>query len=87
MTDEMMSLRALLEKISDAELLRVVGFAVQRLVELEMGSLTDTAHDERSPARLNQLSGYRDRSGHGRRIPKLRKGRYFPAIGASFGSY
>ena len=37
MTDEMMSLRTLLEKSSDAELLReMVGFAAQRLMELEV---------------------------------------------------
>jgi hypothetical protein len=41
MTDEMMSLRALLEKSSDAGLLReMVGFAAQRLMELEVEGLT-----------------------------------------------
>jgi putative transposase len=41
MTDEMMSLRALLEKSSDADLLReMVGFGAQRLMELEIESLT-----------------------------------------------
>ena len=41
MTDEMMSLRTLLEKSSDADLLReMVGFAAQRLMELEVESLT-----------------------------------------------
>ena len=51
MTDEMMSLRTLLEKSSDADLLReMVGFAAQRLMELEVESLTGAAHRERSPA-------------------------------------
>jgi hypothetical protein len=37
MTDEMMRLRTLLEKSSDADLLReMVGFAVHRLMELEV---------------------------------------------------
>ena len=41
MTDEMMSLRTLLEKSADADLLReMVGFAAQRLMELEVESLT-----------------------------------------------
>src|SRR5437016_4265265 len=54
MTNEMMSLRALLEKNSDADLLReMVGFAAQRLMELEVESLTGAAHGERSPDRIN----------------------------------
>ena len=62
MTDEMMSLRTLLEKSSDADLLReMVGFAAQRLMELEVESLTGAAHGERSPERINHRNGYRDR--------------------------
>jgi hypothetical protein len=41
MTDDMMSLRTLLAKSSDADLLReMVGFAAHRLMELEVESLT-----------------------------------------------
>jgi hypothetical protein len=41
MTDEMMSLRALLEKSSDAALLReMIGFTAHRLMELEVAGLT-----------------------------------------------
>jgi putative transposase len=87
MTDEMMSLRALLEKSSDAELLReMVGFAAQRLMELEVESLTGAAHGERSPERINHRNGYRDRVWETRagavelRIPKLRRSSYFPAF-------
>src|SRR5947207_15109262 len=62
MTDEMMSLRTLLEKSSDADLLReMVGFAAQRLMELEVESLTGAAHGERSAERINHRNGYRDR--------------------------
>ena len=44
MTEEMMNLRALLEKSSDADLLReMVGFAAQRLMELEVEGLTGAA--------------------------------------------
>src|SRR3979409_1330117 len=87
MTDEMMSLRTLLEKSSDADLLReMVGFAAQRLMELEVESLTGAAHRERSPERINHRNGYRDRIWETRagavelRIPKLRKSSYFPAF-------
>jgi putative transposase len=62
MTEEMMSLRTLLEKSADADLLReMVGFAAQRLMELEVESLTGAAHGERSPERINHRDGYRDR--------------------------
>src|SRR6266513_1976863 len=87
MTDEMMSLRTLLEKSSDADLLReMVGFAAQRLMELEVESLTGAAHGERSPDRINHRNGYRDRIWETRagavelRIPKLRKSSYFPVF-------
>ena len=87
MTNEMMSLRTLLEKSADADLLReMVGSAAQRLMELEVGSLTGAAHGERSPDRINHRNGYRDRDWETRagtverRIPKLRKGSYFPAF-------
>jgi hypothetical protein len=87
MTDEMMSLRALLEKSSDADLLReMVGFGAQRLMELEIESLTGAGYCERSPGRINHRNGYRDRIWETRagavelRIPKLRKNSYFPGF-------
>src|SRR5579885_1424442 len=87
MTDEMMSLRALLEKSSDADLLReMIGFTAHRLMELEVGAKTGAGHGERSPDRLNWRNGYRERDWETRagtvelRIPKLRKGSYFPAF-------
>jgi transposase-like protein len=87
MTDEMMSLRTLLEKSSDADLLReMIGFTAHRLMELEMDGLTGADYGERSPDRINQRNGYRDRLWQTRagtvelRIPKLRKGSYFPGF-------
>src|SRR3954468_9188273 len=87
MTDEMMNLRGLLEKSSDADLLReMIGFTAQRLMELEVAGLTGAAPGERNPERINQRNGYRDRPWETRagtvelRIPKLRKGSYFPGF-------
>jgi len=87
MTDDKIALRQMLEKGSDATFLReMIGFAAQRLMELEVGEVTGAGHGERSPDRLVQRNGYRDRDWQTRagtvelRIPKLRKGSYFPAF-------
>ena len=51
MTDEIMNLRTLLEKSSDADLLReMIGFTVQRLMELEVEGKTGAAYEEKAPS-------------------------------------
>ena len=79
MTDDTIALREVLEKGSDATFLReMIGVAAQRLMETE--ALCGAEH------RLNHRNGYRDRDWQTRagtvelRIPKLRKGSYFPGF-------
>ena len=64
----------------------MIGFAARRVMALEVGSLTGTGYGEKSAERLAQRNGYRDRDWQTRagtvelRIPKLRKGTYFPGF-------
>lgn len=87
MTNEMMQLQGLLEKSADADVLReMIGFASQRLMEMEVAAQTGAGYGEKSPERLVQRNGYRERDWQTRagavelRIPKLRQGSYFPSF-------
>ena len=87
MTDERMALAELLEKGSDRDLLReMIGFVAQRLMDLDVEGLVGAGHGERAEGRENWRNGYRERDWHTRsgtiplRIPKLRRGSYFPGF-------
>jgi transposase-like protein len=84
----MMSLLTLLEESSNTAPLReMIAFAAQRLIELVEWP-TGAGHRERRADPLDRRSGYRDRDwgtragAVERRIPKLRKGSYFPIFPA-----
>lgn len=87
MTIDRMLFKDLLEKGADADLLNeIMTFAVNRMMALDVESLTGAAHGERSTLRTNQRNGYRERAWETRvgtiplAIPKLRKGSYFPSF-------
>jgi putative transposase len=81
------ALSELAEKGADADLLRpMIQYVAQRLMELDVEGLCAAAYGERTPERLNSRNGYRERLWDTRagsidlKIPKLRKGAYFPAF-------
>jgi transposase-like protein len=64
----------------------MIGFASQRLMEMEVGARTGAAYGHKDPDRLVSRNGYRARDWDTRagtvelQIPKLRKGSYFPGF-------
>jgi hypothetical protein len=59
MTATNMDLRELLEQTADTDFLReMIGFTAQRLMELEVETLTGAAHSSRSADRLTHRNGY-----------------------------
>ena len=87
MTDDRMALAELLEKGSDRDLLReMIGYVAQRLMDLDVAGVVGADHGERAASRETWRNGYRDRDWHTRsgtiplRIPKLRRGSYFPGF-------
>ncbi len=87
MTKQSMALTELVEKGADSDLLRdMIEHVVQRMMDLEVESLCAAPYGERSPERQNSRNGYRQRLWETRagsvdlKIPKLRKGSYFPGF-------
>jgi putative transposase len=82
-----MALAELTEKGADSDLLReMIQYVAQRMMDMDVESLCAVAYAERSPERLNSRNGYRERLWETRagsvdlKIPKLRKGSYFPGF-------
>ena len=81
------ALAELVEKGAEPDLLReMIQYVAQRMMEMDAEGLCAAAYAERSPERLNSRNGYRDRLWETRagsvdlKIPKLRKGSYFPGF-------
>src|SRR5215831_234140 len=86
-TKSTIALTELAEKGADADLLRdMIQFVAQRMMDMDVESLCAAFYGERSPERLNSRNGYRERLWETRagsvdlRIPKLRRGSYFPGF-------
>jgi putative transposase len=86
-TKTTIALADLVEKGTDSDLLRdMIQYVAQRLMELDTEGLCAAAYAERSPERTNSRNGYRERLWQTRagavdlKIPKLRKGSYFPGF-------
>ena len=82
-----MALSELVEKGAQDEVVReLLAHVAERLMEFEIEQHTGAGHGERTPDRSNSRNGYRDRLWETRvgsvdlRIPKLRRGSYFPAF-------
>jgi putative transposase len=86
-TKSNIALAELAEKGAEPDLLReMIQYVAQRMMEMDAEGLCAAAYAERSPERLNSRNGYRDRLWETRagsvdlKIPKLRKGSYFPGF-------
>jgi putative transposase len=81
------ALTELAEKGPDVDFVRdMLRHAAQRLMDMDVEELCGAAYGEREEGRSNARNGYRDRLWETRsgaidlRIPKLRKGSYFPGF-------
>jgi putative transposase len=81
------ALAELVEKGADDEIVReLLTHVAERLMDFEIEHRTGAGYGERTPERANSRNGYRERLWETRvgsvdlRIPKLRRGSYFPAF-------
>jgi transposase-like protein len=84
---KMDQLQAAVQNADDGDFLReLIGFAAQRLMDLEVEAFTGASYGERSSERQTRRNGYRDRQWQTRagavdlQVPKLRQGSYFPSF-------
>jgi len=86
-TKKTIALAELVEKGADADLLReMIQYVAQRMMDMDVESVCQAAYGERTVERANSRNGYRERQWDTRtgsvdlKIPKLRKGSYFPGF-------
>jgi putative transposase len=82
-----MALTELAEKGGDVDLVReMIRHVAQRMMDMDVENLCAAAYGERSADRANSRNGFRERTWDTRsgtidlKIPKLRKGSYFPGF-------
>lgn len=87
MTEDNMAFLDRMQKLDNGDFLRdLAGAVLQMLMERDVDNLVGAARYERSDERTTQRNGYRERPFDTRlgtldlKIPKLRKGSYFPAF-------
>ena len=87
MTNHSIALAELVEKGGDVDLVReMLHFIAERMMEADVEGRCGAPYGDREMPRQNSRNGYRDRLWETRagaidlRIPKLRKGAYFPAF-------
>jgi putative transposase len=86
-TASTIALSELAEKGADTDLVRdMIRYVAQRMMDMDTESLCAAAYGERSGERVNSRNGFRERQWDTRagsvelKIPKLRKGSYFPGF-------
>jgi len=86
-TKKTIALAELAEKGADADLLRdMIQYVAQRMMDMDVEGLCQATYGERTADRTNSRNGYRGRQWDTRagsmdlKIPKLRKGSYFPGF-------
>jgi putative transposase len=86
-TASTIALSELAEKGADTDLVRdMIRYVAQRMMDMDTESLCAGAYGERSGERVNSRNGFRERQWDTRagsvelKIPKLRKGSYFPGF-------
>jgi putative transposase len=87
MTKASMALAELAENGADVDIVRdLLAYIAQRLMELDADGRCGAEYGERSDGRVNSRNGYRECRWETRagaidlKIPKLRKGSYFPGF-------